>query len=126
MAEAHAAMRAALHLASADLHSFFGAYDSAIGDFNQLQELSAPSLRTELEFARTCIEAKRFKDAALFLKKLIEKHPTSIAGHTLLGLALFSEGKTSSAKDAWKKTLEYNPHAKDARVFLDILSVADR
>lgn len=104
---------------SAELEKFLGNLDETIKELEEVKTLKSCSLKTQLETALAYLEKKNFMKASLELENLCKVYPSSVRIHTLLGLAHFSSGRISKAKEAWEKAIEINPEARDPKIFLN-------
>ncbi len=72
------------------------------------------------------IQEKRYPEAIVWAKKLIQQLPSEVKAYTLLGLAYAQTGNATSAIETWEKALALDPNLQNIKLNLSSLYIQQR
>ncbi|MGC8739325.1 MAG: fused MFS/spermidine synthase [Candidatus Hydrogenedens sp.] len=76
--------------------------------------------------AQLLIQEKRFAEAVVWSKKLVERMPNEVKGYILLGMAYAQSGNNTSAIETWEKALAKDPNLINIQVNLSSMLIQQK
>ncbi len=108
------------HLELADLYFRYRRYDEAIEEYTKSISLDPRALDTVIKRAKAYAKKGFVTRAIQELQNLRKDQPDFVPARIQLGLVHFSHGNILDAELEWENALEFDPHNKEIKSYLDL------
>lgn len=109
------------HLELGDLYVEIGQFEEAVETYKRAEKIAVNYADIKIKIAKAYINAKKYANAVLYLKRAVLLNKNLEEAHFLLGLVYYKSNKHKDAKREWEKVLEINPKSDKVKPYLHLL-----
>jgi len=104
-----------------NIYTEIGNFSDAIESYKKADKIAPNYADIKIKIARTYMNAGKFANTILYLRKAIEINKNLEEAHFLLGLAFYKSKRMSDAKREWNEVLKINSKSEKVRPYLNLI-----
>lgn len=109
------------HSELGDIYSEIGDFADAIEAYKKADKIAGNYADIKIKIARTYMNANKYANAVLYLRKAIDLNKNLEEAHFLLGLAYYKSRRHSEARKEWTEVLRINPKNDKVKPYLNLV-----
>ncbi|MDD3803657.1 MAG: tetratricopeptide repeat protein [bacterium] len=109
------------HIDLGDIYTEIGNFADAVEAYKKADKIAGNYADIKIKIARTYLNANKYANAVLYLKKALEINKNLEEGHFLLGLAYYKSRRMSEARKEWNEVLRINPKSDKVKPYLNLV-----